>query len=156
MSRGAAARQKAADRRCAVTASHYVEGVVLCALFIACVAGASYAYGRGCGAWVGAPARLAEVVIGISIVVLVSEALGSIGLFRVFPLSERWLHSLFCSCCGRGRAGAPNHNAWRDTARLGIAPSRTEAKGNRLLPSWRAASSLPNGAPAPFSHFEMA
>src|SRR5215204_1997190 len=37
-------------------------------------------------AWTGALARLAEVVIGISMLILVSELLGPLGLFKEVPL----------------------------------------------------------------------
>src|SRR3954454_21407611 len=37
-------------------------------------------------AWVGALARLAEVVIGITMLILVSELLGVLGLFKEVPL----------------------------------------------------------------------
>ena len=37
-------------------------------------------------AWMGALARLAEVVIGISMLILVSELLGALGLFKEVPL----------------------------------------------------------------------
>ncbi len=47
-------------------------------------------------AWMGALARLAEVVIGISMLILVSELLGPLGLFEEVPLRDR---------LRRGRAG---------------------------------------------------
>ena len=37
-------------------------------------------------AWMGALARLAEVVIGLSMLILVSELLGVLGLFKEIPL----------------------------------------------------------------------
>src|SRR6185312_7446008 len=37
-------------------------------------------------AWTGALGRLAEVVIGISMLILVSEVLGALGLFKEVPL----------------------------------------------------------------------
>jgi hypothetical protein len=113
-----------------VTASHYVEGVVLCALFIACVAGASICIRkRLLWAWVGAPARLAEVVIGISIVVLVSEALGSIGLFRVFPLVGTLAALSFLLLLSERTSNAhPTTTRGGIPHVSGIAPSRTEAK----------------------------
>src|SRR3954451_24013801 len=37
-------------------------------------------------AWTGALARLAEIVIGISMLILVSEVLGTLGLFKELPL----------------------------------------------------------------------
>ncbi len=37
-------------------------------------------------AWTGALARLAEVVIGVSMLILVSELLGVLGLFKEVPL----------------------------------------------------------------------
>src|SRR3954466_10577199 len=37
-------------------------------------------------AWTGALARLAEIVIGISMLILVSELLGVLGLFKEVPL----------------------------------------------------------------------
>ena len=70
-----------------MTSGRYVEGVVLCALVITSVAIAAFSIRRRLlSAWFGAPARLAELIIGISILVVVSEALGTIGLFRTIPL----------------------------------------------------------------------
>ena len=40
-------------------------------------------------AWMGALARLAEVVIGLSMLILVSELLGVLGLFKEIPLRAR-------------------------------------------------------------------
>jgi hypothetical protein len=70
-----------------MSAARYVEGVLLLGLILAAVAFAAVvARRRLLPDWEGAPARLAEVVAGLGIVVLVSEALGVVGLFRLVPL----------------------------------------------------------------------
>ena len=70
-----------------MTVGRYVEGVIWCVLVVTSTGVASFSIRkRLLPAWFGAPARLAEIIIGISLVVVVSELLGSIGLFRTIPL----------------------------------------------------------------------
>jgi hypothetical protein len=67
--------------------ARYLEGVVLLAVVaVAVSAGAAGLRRRLTPDWAGAPARLAEVVLALALVVLVSEALGLVGLFRRAPL----------------------------------------------------------------------
>ena len=70
-----------------MTLGRYVEsiglgGIVLVSLGIAAVS----LRRKSLPTWSGAPARLVELIIAISLVVVVSQALGSVGLFRVGPL----------------------------------------------------------------------
>jgi hypothetical protein len=122
-------------RNARVTASHYAEGVLLCALFTACVAVVSICVRmRLLSAWHGAPARLAEVVIGISTVVVVSQALGTFGLFGAFPLlgtlaALSLLLLLWEKRRGPDAAGGPG----RLSQASSIAASRKEAPWEPVL-----------------------
>lgn len=70
-----------------MTAGRYVEAVALVLVTIGGLALTAVCLRRALGSSLsGAAARLAEVVIAIAILVLVSEALGTIGLFRAVPL----------------------------------------------------------------------
>jgi hypothetical protein len=70
-----------------VTLGRYVEAIFLSALVIGSLALAAMSVRRrSLPAWSGAPARLVEVIIGISLLVVVSEVLGTVGLFRIAPL----------------------------------------------------------------------
>lgn len=113
-----------------MTAGRYVEGVFLCGLCVTCVAAAAMSIRkRLMSAWFGAPARLAEIVIGISIVVVISEALGTIGLFRVFPLvgvlaAVSFLAVMWGKRSGDSDATVPDRIKHSSV----IAPSRKEAR----------------------------
>jgi hypothetical protein len=70
-----------------VTVPGYLLAVALLAAFAAPPVIAAHALrGRLLPGWSGAPARLAEAVAAIAIAVLVSEALGAVGLFRAWAL----------------------------------------------------------------------
>jgi len=65
----------------------YALGVGLTAAVIASLAlAATRLRGRLLPRWSGAPARLAEAVLGLSLLTGLSEGLGTFGLFRTFPL----------------------------------------------------------------------
>ena len=67
--------------------ARYALGLLLAGLAFAPVAAGSWALrARLLPSWSGAPARLAEVVIGVSLVTGVAEALGVVGLFRLAPI----------------------------------------------------------------------
>ena len=111
-----------------MSSARYVEGIVLLAVIVAAVAFAAVvARRRLLPDWEGAPARLAEVIAGLGIVVLVSQALGVVGLFHLVPvvaavvavaLAARWLD---------GRASASPAAAAGPTATpLPFAPSRLQ------------------------------
>ena len=44
---------------------------------------------RVLGDWTGAPARLAEVVIGLALIIAILELLGAVGLFALGPVADR-------------------------------------------------------------------
>jgi hypothetical protein len=70
-----------------MTLGRYMESIVLCGIVIASLAIAGIGLRRkSLPTWSGAPARLVELVIAISLVVVVSQALGTVGLFRMGPL----------------------------------------------------------------------
>jgi hypothetical protein len=70
-----------------MTLGRYVESIVLSGLVVVSLATAAINLRRkSLPTWSGAPARLAEGIIAISLVVVVSQALGTVGLFRVGPL----------------------------------------------------------------------
>jgi hypothetical protein len=70
-----------------MTLGRYAESIVLCGLVIVSLGVAAVSLRRrSLPTWSGAPARLVEVIIAISLVVVVSQTLGTIGLFRVGPL----------------------------------------------------------------------
>src|SRR5438128_11067639 len=66
-----------------ITPGGYLLGVLLLSLVTAAVGlGAWWLRSGLLAGWYGAPARMAEVIIGLGVVVGVEEALGSVGLFR--------------------------------------------------------------------------
>ncbi len=70
-----------------MTLGRYAESIVLCGLVIVSLGVAAVSLRRrSLPTWSGAPARLVELIIAISLVVVVSQTLGTIGLFRVGPL----------------------------------------------------------------------
>jgi hypothetical protein len=70
-----------------MTLGRYVESIVLSGLVIVSLGSAAVSLRRkSLPTWSGAPARLVEVIIAISLLVVVSQALGTVGLFRVGPL----------------------------------------------------------------------
>jgi hypothetical protein len=69
-----------------LTVPRFLLGVVLLAIALVPVAGGAWAVGGRVLGWRGVPARLVEVVLALSTLVVVAEALGVIGLFRVAPI----------------------------------------------------------------------
>ncbi len=66
-----------------MTLERYVEGLVYIAIALIPIGMASYALrARLLPAWRGAIARLAEIIIGLSVVIVVSEILGAVSVFR--------------------------------------------------------------------------
>ena len=69
-----------------MTAVRFLFGVALMAVALGPVAAGAWALRRRLLGWVGAPARVAEVVLGASTVVVVTELLGLVDLYRVGPV----------------------------------------------------------------------
>ena len=70
-----------------MTLGRYAESIVLSGIVIVSLGVAAVSLRRrSLPTWSGAPARLVEVIIAISLVVVASQTLGTIGLFRVGPL----------------------------------------------------------------------
>src|SRR6476619_3631899 len=70
-----------------MSTSQYLLGAAELALIAAALGlGAYHLRALLVPAWMGALARLAEVVIGLSMLILVSELIGALGLFKEFPL----------------------------------------------------------------------
>ena len=65
-----------------MTFGRYVEGIVLGVLVLASLGVAAVSLRRrSLPTWTGAPARLVEMITALSLVVVVSQALGTIGRF---------------------------------------------------------------------------
>ena len=92
-----------------MTFGRYVEGIVLGVLVLASLGVAAVSLRRrSLPTWTGAPARLVEMITALSLVVVVSQALGTIGLFRVGPLVVTLaLIALLAFCFGKPRAAGP-------------------------------------------------
>jgi hypothetical protein len=70
-----------------VSASRYALGVALVVIMVAALAfGSRRVRARLLPEWTGAPARLAEVVLGMAALILVPELLGAVGQFRRWPV----------------------------------------------------------------------
>src|SRR3954463_12126516 len=70
-----------------MSTSQYLLGAAeLAAIAAALGLGAHHLRALLAPAWTGALARLAEVVIGLSMLILVSELIGALGLFEELPL----------------------------------------------------------------------
>ena len=89
--------------------------------------------------WTGAPARLAEVVIGLALLIAILEVLGAIGLFELGPI--------VIAC---GLAGVAGVREVADTQMARRTPGRAARRGRpRRRPWWRssaAPSCSPSGA----------
>jgi hypothetical protein len=69
------------------TVARYALGVAALAVIVASLALAAVAIrGRALPDWAGAPARLAEAVIGLAVLTAILELLGAVGLFRLGPV----------------------------------------------------------------------
>ena len=65
----------------------YAEGILLLAIALIPLQTAAYLWrSRLLGGWTGAEARLAEIIIDLTVVVCVSELLGAAHLYRVGPV----------------------------------------------------------------------
>ena len=100
----------------AVSAGDYLLGVVLLALIVVpLAAGAVRVRARLLPAWNGAPARVAEAVLGIGALVVIAELLGSVGLFHEAALVP--------ACMAAGAAGW----AWGERPAVG-APAPAQGR----------------------------
>jgi hypothetical protein len=65
----------------------YAEGILFLAIALAPLQAAAYLWrSRFLGGWTGAGARLAEIVIDLTVLICVSELLGAVHLYRVGPV----------------------------------------------------------------------
>jgi hypothetical protein len=69
-----------------MTVPRFLLGVVLLVVALGPVAAGAWGLRARLLGWTGVPARIAEVVIGLSAVVVVSEALGVVGWYRTAPM----------------------------------------------------------------------
>jgi hypothetical protein len=70
-----------------MSAERYLLGAALLAAMLAPIAyGAARVRARALPGWMGAPARLAEAVIGLALVIAVLQLVGIVGLFGVVPV----------------------------------------------------------------------
>ena len=82
-----------------VTPGRYILGVASLAIVCAAMALAAMALRRRLlPEWTGAPARLAESLIAVSLLIAILEVLGTLGLFR--------LAAILVACVVAGVAGA--------------------------------------------------
>ena len=95
---------------------------------------------RWLGDWTGAPARLAEAVIGLALLIGILEVLGAVGLFELGPI--------VIACVLAGVAGVRSARARRRCARhpgdaarwrgLGCRPWSRSSAGATVLAEWGA------------------
>ena len=70
-----------------MTLDRYLEGVLLLAVALVPLHTASYLWrARLVGEWSGAQARLAEIIADVTVVVCISEILGTVRLYRLAPV----------------------------------------------------------------------
>ena len=118
-----------------MTLGRYAESIVLCGLVIVSLGVAAVSLRRrSLPTWSGAPARLVELIIAISLVVVVSQTLGTIGLFRVGPLVLAFVLVAFLTFWV-GKFGASRHRVvargGRTTARRITQPPRSMVGAGR-------------------------
>jgi hypothetical protein len=90
-----------------VSASRYAFGVALVLVVLAAlVFGSRRVRARLLPDWTGAPARLAEVTLGVAALILVPELLGAVGQFRRWPVT---LALVFIGVAAGLVAGRPTH-----------------------------------------------
>ena len=107
----------------------YIEGIFFCLVSLASlgVSGINIRK-RLLPVWTGASARLAEIVLGLSILVLASQLLGIVGLFRVAPLLAL-LIAIALATCWLPRAGKVDASPAQTTRDVSLtAPGREEAR----------------------------
>ncbi|HMC53479.1 MAG TPA: hypothetical protein VKI64_12020 [Acidimicrobiales bacterium] len=104
-----------------MTAGRYVAGIVLTAGLMAVLAfTARRLRGWLLPEWSGAPSQLAEVVLGVSLLVVTSEVLGAVGAFRIAPVA--------CVCLGASFASSLLRPTPRSrTPATGLRPGRSLA-----------------------------
>ena len=67
--------------------SRYLTGILLLAIALAPLHSASYLWrARLIGEWRGAQARLVEIIMDLTVVICISEILGSVSLYRIAPI----------------------------------------------------------------------
>lgn len=67
-----------------MTSGRYLEGLLFIALALVPIGAAVHVWIRRLlPGWIGPPARLAEIVMGVAVVICVSEVLGAVQLFRI-------------------------------------------------------------------------
>jgi len=107
-----------------VTLRSYLEAVALLAVVLTPIAFASIATRRRLvPGWTGASARLAELIVGVSVLTVVSETIGSVGWFRRIPLMIGAITAgvaLFL-LCRRGPAPTRGNEHAEATPRWGVA-----------------------------------
>ncbi len=112
-----------------MTLARYVEGIVLCGIVVVSVGIAAVSLRRrSLSTWSGAPARLAELIIAIALVVVVSQALGTVGLFRIGPLVIALvLIASLSFWAGRSGARVPESLTASAEPSTDVSPHRQEA-----------------------------
>ena len=88
----------------------YLLGVVQLALVVVPIGFSAYRLRqRLLPAWEGAPARLVESIVGVALLIWISEILGTFGLFYAGTLIAAALlvAGTWCSAGGSGAAGDP-------------------------------------------------
>src|SRR5690242_1983525 len=105
-----------------VAPGRYILGVASLAVVCAAMALAAVALRRRLlPEWTGAPARLAETLIGVSVLIAILEALGTLGLFR--------LAAIVAVCAVAGTAAAWELSRTRVGRRRAAAPTGVIAVG---------------------------
>ncbi len=81
-------RSQAPNLASIVSVSRYVLGVIALVIVVGSLGFAAVALRRRClPAWRGAPARLAEAVIILALLIIMLQVLGAVGLFRLGPIA---------------------------------------------------------------------
>ena len=125
-----------------MSASRYALGVALVIVVIAALAfGTWRVRARLLPDWTGAPARLAEVLLGIAALILVPELLGAVGQFRRWPVA---LALTVVGVAGGLLAGVPASSS--ATPREPPSPARRDPPPSPRLRSWCARPCSRSGA----------
>jgi hypothetical protein len=123
-----------------VAIGRYLLGVASLALIVGSLAAAALALRRRVLVdWTGAPARLAEAVIGLALLIAILELLGAVGLFALLPIVIACLllglASLRSASVGPGR---PVRS--RSATTIGLATGLALLAGATVLAEWGALS----------------